>query len=71
MSELGLRADAERNRQRILVAAQELFLERGASVSLDEVAKRAKVGAGTLYRRFPTREALLAATSDQLSLIHI
>jgi len=65
MSELGLRADAERNRQRILVAAQELFLERGASVSLDEVAKRAKVGAGTLYRRFPTREALLAATSDQ------
>ena len=38
MSELGLRADAERNRQRILVAAQELFLERGASVSLDEVA---------------------------------
>lgn len=64
MSELGLRADAERNRQRILVAAEELFLERGASVSLDEVAKRAKVGTGTLYRRFPTREALLAATSD-------
>nr|WP_279483665.1 helix-turn-helix domain containing protein [Aureimonas sp. SK2] len=65
MSDSGLRADAERNRQRILVAAEELFLERGASVSLDEVAKRAKVGAGTLYRRFPTREALLAATSDE------
>jgi len=65
MSEVGLRADAERNRQRILVAAEELFLERGATVSLDEVAKRAKVGAGTLYRRFPTREALLAATSDE------
>ena len=65
LSEAGLRADAERNRQRILVAAEELFLERGASVSLDEVAKRAKVGAGTLYRRFPTREALLAAASNE------
>lgn len=65
MVEVGLRADAERNRQRILVAAEELFLERGANVSLDEVAKRAKVGAGTLYRRFPTREALLAATSNE------
>lgn len=65
MIEAGLRADAERNRQRILVAAEELFLERGAGVSLDEVAKRAKVGIGTLYRRFPTREALLAATSNE------
>ena len=65
MSEAGLRADAERNRQRILVAAEELFLERGAGVSLEEVAKRAKVGIGTLYRRFPTREALLAATSNE------
>lgn len=65
MSETGLRADAERNRQRILVAAEEVFLERGAGVPLDEVAKRAKVGIGTLYRRFPTREALLAATSDE------
>lgn len=65
MIESGLRADAERNRQRILAAAEELFLERGAGVSLDEVAKRAKVGSGTLYRRFPTREALLAATSNE------
>lgn len=65
MTDSGLRADAERNRQRILVAAEELFLERGAGVSLDEVAKRAKVGIGTLYRRFPTREALLAATSNE------
>ena len=65
MIEAGLRADAERNRRRILVAAEEVFLERGARVSLDEVAKRAKVGIGTLYRRFPTREALLAATSDE------
>ena len=65
MSELGLRADAERNRQRILVAAQELFLERGASVSLDEVAKRAKVGAGTLYRRFPTSCLLYTSPSPR------
>jgi len=64
MVEHGLRADAELNRQRILVAAEELFLEQGAGVALEEVAKRAKVGIGTLYRRFPTREALLAATSD-------
>lgn len=60
-----LRADAERNRERILVAAEEAFLERGAGVPLEEVAKRAKVGIGTLYRRFPTREALLAATSNE------
>ena len=65
MSEGSLRADAERNRQSILVAAEALFLERGAGVSLDEVAKRAKVGIGTLYRRFPTREGLLAATSNK------
>ena len=65
MIETGLRADAERNRERILVAAEEAFLERGAGVPLEEVAKRAKVGIGTLYRRFPTREALLAATSNE------
>jgi AcrR family transcriptional regulator len=65
MIETGLRADAELNRQRILVAAEELFLEQGAGVALEEVAKRAKVGIGTLYRRFPTREALLAATSNE------
>ncbi|WP_430256827.1 TetR/AcrR family transcriptional regulator [Neorhizobium sp. DAR64872/K0K18] len=65
MSEPGLRVDAELNRQRILIAAEELFLEQGAGVALEEVAKRAKVGIGTLYRRFPTREALLAATSNE------
>ncbi|TBR28161.1 MAG: TetR/AcrR family transcriptional regulator, partial [Reyranella sp.] len=59
--EPALRADARRNRERILAAAEEVFLERGAAVSLDDVAKRAGVGIGTLYRRFPTREALLAA----------
>jgi AcrR family transcriptional regulator len=65
LTEGGLRADAERNRERILAAAEEAFLERGAGVPLEEVAKRAKVGIGTLYRRFPTREALLAATSNE------
>ena len=58
---LPLRADAKRNRDLILAAAEELFLARGAGVLLDDVAKRAGVGIGTLYRRFPTREALLAA----------
>jgi AcrR family transcriptional regulator len=63
--EAPLRADAARNRERILEAAEEVFLERGAEASLDDIAKRAKVGIGTLYRRFPTRDALLAATSDE------
>ena len=60
-----LRADAQKNRELILSAAEELFLEKGAGVPLEEVAKRAGVGIGTLYRRFPTREALLAATSNE------
>lgn len=59
--EISLRADAQRNRDRILAAAEEVFRERGTGVPLDEVAKRAGVGIGTLYRRFPTREELLAA----------
>jgi AcrR family transcriptional regulator len=56
-----LRADAERNRQRILDAAAQLFAERGLHVSLDEVAERAGVGVGTVYRRFPDRDALIDA----------
>lgn len=60
--EAPLRADAQRNRERILAAAEATFLEHGAGVSLEDVAKRAGVGIGTLYRRFPTREELLAAT---------
>ena len=60
--ETPLRADAQLNNERILAAAEEVFMERGAGVSLDEVAKRAGVGIGTLYRRFPSREDLLAAT---------
>ncbi|MBI5270622.1 MAG: helix-turn-helix transcriptional regulator [Burkholderiales bacterium] len=60
-----LRADAQRNRQRLLAAAEEVFVERGADASMEDVAKRAGVGIGTLYRRFPTREALLAAAYSE------
>ncbi|MCS2609551.1 TetR/AcrR family transcriptional regulator [Halomonas dongshanensis] len=63
--EPALRADAQKNRELILAAAEALFLEKGAGVPLEEVAKRAGVGIGTLYRRFSTREALLAATSNE------
>lgn len=56
-----LRADAQRNRERLLAAAEEVFLERGGDSSMEDIAKRAGVGIGTLYRRFPTRESLLAA----------
>ncbi|MBH0781130.1 TetR/AcrR family transcriptional regulator [Nocardia bovistercoris] len=54
-----LRADAKRNRDRLLERARELFLERGIDAPLEEIAARAGVGVGTLYRHFPTREALL------------
>src|ERR1700754_4088605 len=55
------RIDAERNRARILEVAKEAFTRSGADVSLDEIAKQASVGPGTLYRPFPTRDALLEA----------
>jgi AcrR family transcriptional regulator len=54
-----LRRDAERNRQRILVAAAQEFSERGLEVTLDDVARRAGVGVGTVYRRFPDKETLV------------
>ena len=56
-----LRRDAERNRQRILKAAAEVFNERGLDVSLDEIARHAGVGVGTVYRRFQTKEELIEA----------
>jgi AcrR family transcriptional regulator len=56
-----LRRDAERNRQRILQAAAEVFNERGLEVSLDEIARYAGVGVGTVYRRFRTKEELVEA----------
>jgi AcrR family transcriptional regulator len=56
-----LRADAVRNRDAIVAAAREVFADRGLDAPLEEVARRAGVGIGTLYRRFPTREQLIAA----------
>ncbi|HEU0194676.1 MAG TPA: helix-turn-helix domain-containing protein [Streptosporangiaceae bacterium] len=56
-----MRADARRNFERLVAAAQEAFGEHGADAPLDDIARRAGVGAGTLYRHFPTREALLEA----------
>jgi AcrR family transcriptional regulator len=56
-----LRRDAERNRQRVLAAAAEVFNERGLDVSLDEIARHAGVGVGTVYRRFSTKEELVEA----------
>lgn len=56
-----LRRDAERNRQRILDAAREVFAEQGLRGSHDEIARRAGVGVGTVYRRFPDKEQLIDA----------
>jgi AcrR family transcriptional regulator len=55
------RADAQRNREKILAAGRELFAAEGADVSLEAIAKRARVGIGTLYRHFPSRDALVEA----------
>jgi AcrR family transcriptional regulator len=67
----GMRADARRNYQRLLAAAGAAFTERGADdVSLEEIARRAGVGIGTLYRHFPTRQALLEAVyRDQVDAL--
>src|SRR5829696_6098300 len=56
-----LRADAERNRERIVAAARDVFAERGLDAPLEAIAQRAGVGQATLYRRFPTRQDLLVA----------
>lgn len=58
-----LRADARRNRELIVGAAARLFAESGPEVAMEEVARRAGVGVGTLYRRFPDREALVSAVA--------
>jgi AcrR family transcriptional regulator len=60
-----LRRDAERNRRRLLEAAREVFGERGRDAPFEEIARRAGVGIGTLYRRFPTREALIDALFEE------
>ena len=59
-----LRADAERNRRRILDAARSVFAEHGLGVGVDAVAREAGVGVGTIYRRFPTKQDLLAAVIE-------
>ena len=65
-----LRRDAELNRQRILRAAAEIFTEQGLEATLDDVARRAGVGVGTVYRRFPDKEALADALfTDRLDAL--
>jgi AcrR family transcriptional regulator len=68
-----LRADARRNYERLLTAATEAFAEHGADdTSLEEIARRAGVGIGTLYRHFPTRQALLEAVyRDQVEAVRV
>jgi len=61
LCEKALRADAERNRGRILAAAREVFAEQGLKAPMSEVARRAGVGIATLFRRFPTRDDLITA----------
>jgi AcrR family transcriptional regulator len=60
-----LRADARRNREAILKAARAVFSSQGRDAHLDDVARRAKVGVGTVYRHFPTKEALLEALARE------
>jgi AcrR family transcriptional regulator len=73
-----LRADAERNRRRILDAARKVFAEEGLGAGVDSIAREAGVGVGTLYRRFPTKQELLVATiedgaariADEVAALH-
>jgi len=64
VSDRPLRQDAERNRERIVAAARDAFAQGGLDVSMDEVARRAGVGIGTVYRRFPDKEALIDAVFE-------
>jgi AcrR family transcriptional regulator len=64
-SDRPLRRDAERNRLRILQAAREVFADRGLDASLDQVAAHAGVGVGTVYRRFPDKDALIDALFEE------
>src|ERR1700759_3224843 len=66
-SDRELRGDARRNRERVLRTAQQLFAAEGVDVSLDQIARRAGVGPGTVHRHFPAKEALyLAVAIDML-----
>ncbi|HKV22663.1 MAG TPA: helix-turn-helix domain-containing protein, partial [Mycobacterium sp.] len=65
-----LRADAARNRARVLEVAYETFAAEGLSVPIDEIARRAGVGAGTVYRHFPTKDDLYrAVVEDRITTI--
>lgn len=61
-----LRADARRNRDRIIAAARTVFTERGTEVPMEEIARAAGVGTGTLYRRFPDRDSLISAVGQDV-----
>jgi AcrR family transcriptional regulator len=65
-TEKPLRADARRNREKVLAAARAVFAEQGVDAQMDDVARRADVGVGTVYRHFPTKDALLNALTDEL-----
>ena len=65
-----LRADAARNRARVLEIAYETFAAEGLSVPIDEIARRAGVGAGTVYRHFPTKEDLFQGGGRQSDTAH-
>ncbi|NSC25474.1 TetR/AcrR family transcriptional regulator [Streptomyces albus subsp. chlorinus] len=60
-----LRADARRNRQRVLEAARDAFVEDGTDAQMEDIARRAGVGVGTIYRHFPTKQALIDTLADQ------
>jgi AcrR family transcriptional regulator len=64
-TERPLRADAERNRGRVMEAARELFAARGLGVTLNDIARHAGVGVGTVYRRFPDKDALIDALFEE------
>ena len=64
---LSLRADAERNRARIVEAARHVVSRDGAEARMDEIAREAGVGVGTVYRRFPTKEALVASVLEEFA----
>lgn len=61
-----LRADARRNREKVLAAARAVFGDQGVDAQMDDVARRADVGVGTVYRHFPTKDALLNALAEEL-----
>ncbi len=66
-----MRADAERNRERVLDAAREVFAEQGLDASTNEIARRAGVGVATLFRRFPTRDDLVGAVFADKMAAHV